>query len=313
MGRRGWGAAAARSPLTPRNSAQRGRRYVPAGCSLSPSPRSRSRPTATAAKLDCPGPPITTNGEVFNVGPRNTVVGLPGKVAMRRGNRWDTVDVGGRLTASVATADLEGDSCFDLVAGAPGRGRGGAVVVLRGARRTIDGTARVIRPKGVRPGDRFGAAVALSGSGGFQPTDLWVGAPGRDVRGHRDAGAVYRYRLHGKRRPELLGMYTAGMRAIRGARPEAGDMLGERLTAVSSGVIVGVPREDIGSAEDAGAVEFLRAKGRRMLRGQHFDSPAAGARPRRPAIGSAPPSPATATARGSALPARTSAASWTRA
>ena len=49
--------------------------------------------------------------------------------------------VGGRLTASAATGDLEGDSCWDLVAGAPGRGPGGAVVILRGARRTIDGTA----------------------------------------------------------------------------------------------------------------------------------------------------------------------------
>jgi FG-GAP repeat len=232
-------------------------------------------PSAAGAKPDCPGPPFTTGGQLYGVGPHNTVLGLPGKVAMRRGKRWDTVDVGGRLVASAATADLDGDSCFDLVAGAPGRGRGGAFVVLRGARRTIDGAARVMRPPHLRAGDRFGAAVVLSGGGSFQPTDLWVGAPGRDVRGHRDAGAVYRYRLHGKRRPELLGMFTAGTRAIR-ARPEADDRLGEHLAAASNGVLVGVPHEDIGSAEDAGAVEFLRAKGRRMLRGQHFDQSTGG-------------------------------------
>jgi FG-GAP repeat len=227
-------------------------------------------PWGHTAKLDCPGDPFTTGGALYGVGPRNTVIGLPGRVAMRRGSRWDVARVGGRLGASAATADLDGDSCFDLVAGAPGRGPGGAVVVLRGARRTIRGTATVLRPRGVRRGDRFGAAVALSGGGGFQPTELWIGAPGRDVRGHRDAGAIYRYRVSGKAKASLVGMYTAGTRAID-SRPEAGDRLGSVLAAVSNGVVAGVPDEDVGDAVDAGAVEYLRVKGRRTLRGQHLD------------------------------------------
>jgi hypothetical protein len=99
---------------------------------------------------------------------------------------------GDRFGAAVAVQDLNGDGYRDLVVGAPGRGGSGApYLVLGGA----DGRATGVRalPFPTLPGDDFGAAVALT----FADAAMWVyvGAPGRDVSGHGDAGAFVQYRI----------------------------------------------------------------------------------------------------------------------
>ena len=162
------------------------------------------------------------------------------------------------------------------MAGAPGRHGSGEVVVIKGRKRSAAGETTFIRPPAGAAGDRFGAAIAMSGHGGFESTDLWIGAPGRDVGGRRDAGAVYRYALDGVGGARLLGVLTQGTQAV-GDRAEAGDRFGERLAPVWSGVVAGVPREDVGSRRDAGALEYLRvASAGGMLRGQHFDQGSGG-------------------------------------
>jgi hypothetical protein len=84
-----------------------------------------------------------------------------------------------------------------------------------------------------------------------------VGAPRRDIDGKLDAGAIYRYAISStgvisfveeitQDRPELPGISTAGNR------------FGEVLTAAWNGVVVGVPRFDLGARKNVGAIVRLR-------------------------------------------------------
>jgi hypothetical protein len=232
-------------------------------------------PAAAHARPGCPGDPGETNGELFDVGPRFAVIGQPSRdlVRMRRDDHWELIRLGGAaggFGASVATGELDGDSCFDMVVGAPGRN---LVAVIHGARRSADGERVVLDEPDAQPGDRFGAAVALSGGDGFQPTDLWVGAPGRDVAGQADAGAIYHYAIDSEGNASFSDMLTQGMPGV-GDAPERGDRLGELLTPLTRGVVAGVPHEDVGAKRDAGAVDYIRTDGK----GRHVPGRAAGDR-----------------------------------
>jgi hypothetical protein len=133
-----------------------------------------------------------------------------------------------------------------VLAGLPHKNHdAGAVMLVRGA-----GT-RIAR--GSHAGDRLGAAVADTGLG------ILAGAPGADVRGHRDAGLVVAYKGTLARR----GTLRQGARGVPG-RAEAGDRFGSAL-ATGMGIrcqeevpiAIGVPGKDVGHARDAGAVTLL--------------------------------------------------------
>ncbi|WP_419996708.1 hypothetical protein [Streptomyces boninensis] len=104
---------------------------------------------------------------------------------------------------SVSVSDVTGDGNLDVVAGVPGEDVGtvadaGAVVLLKGSAAGITTTgAKALDqdsagvPGVGEAGDRFGGAVQLKDTNGNGKSDLFVGAPGEDVNGIEDSGAVW--------------------------------------------------------------------------------------------------------------------------
>jgi hypothetical protein len=129
------------------------------------------------------------------------------------------------------------------------------VVILFGSRNGVLAAGARVLENHALPGDEFGTALTLSrreDSSGIR--DLWVGAPGHDVSGKADAGAVFRYEISPTGVPTYLETITQD-NPMLGSTAEAGDRFGEVLTG---GGVVGVPHEDVGSLKDAGVVQFLK-------------------------------------------------------
>lgn len=156
--------------------------------------------------------------------------------------------------AAVALADVNSDSCIDLVVGAPGQAGVGAVHVLLGTTSGAGTGAVLTLPYRGAQGDRFGVAVAVEGR------HIWVGAPGRDVAGHADAGAVVHFSLSAPSVTSGPAVLTQDSAGVPGAA-ESGDRFGEVLAPSGVRVVVGVPREDIGDRVDAGMVVAVPAPG----------------------------------------------------
>ena len=112
--------------------------------------------------------------------------------------------MGGILPAEALRAGIEdrvgdfnGDGFTDVAAGAPRAGEGGAVRVLYGSRDGLSSVGELLSQHdlgmdvSIRAGDLFGAAVSAGDFDADGFSDLAVGAPGADVSGSIDAGAVY--------------------------------------------------------------------------------------------------------------------------
>lgn len=130
-----------------------------------------------------------------------------------------------------------------LVVGAPGDDvagpNGGAVAVFEAASGRILHTLRPPSPAG---GDEAGYALAAAG------TLLVVGAPGDDVAGETDAGAVLLFDLV---RGTMVRRCTAPV-------PDNGARFGAAVAILDEDLVIGAPREDH-EAVDAGAVYVLDA------------------------------------------------------
>ena len=116
----------------------------------------------------------------------------------------------------------------------------------------------MLRAPDAAPGDEFGAAVAISDTtedSQFPGHDLWIGAPGRDVPGRADAGAIYHYAI------STAGAITYAGVTTQGAEGEAGDRLGEVLAPIAGGVLAGVPHEDAGTRRNAGGLLLVLSGG----------------------------------------------------
>lgn len=151
--------------------------------------------------------------------------------------------------SALALADVDADGCSDLLAGTPASAR---VDVFAGDPGGLAPTAAasVGSPAGV--GDDFGAAIAVSHRGAFGTArDLWVGAPGTDVDGVPDAGAVFHYVLQPPAAPVLVDRLTA----LPG--PTAGERFGTVLAPARLGAYVGAPQ----AKDGAGAVYRLNVQG----------------------------------------------------
>jgi FG-GAP repeat len=176
---------------------------------------------------------------------------------------WDS------FGSSVAAGPLGGDGLADLAVGVPGEDLGtvadaGAVNVLAGSPGGLVSAALVTQGRPER-GDGLGGAVATGDFGDAAGHELAAGAPGETVHGVPGAGAVSVFRgppgrLGGER---LRFQGTAGTPGS----PERGDRFGSTLApADTDGVgrwdlAVGVPGEDVGPGEDAGAVNLLAGSG----------------------------------------------------
>jgi hypothetical protein len=170
-----------------------------------------------------------------------------------------SAQTGARFGAAVALGDLSGDNCADLAVGEPGTSsvyllNGGPTGILATGAQTLHGT---------QAGDQFGATVVESATTSTNDPNpgargLWIGAPGTDVAGVVDAGAIYHYTVPPKTGvPVLLEVLTEQSPVI-GETPHAGDRFGEVLAANFDGIYVGRPHHDVNDRPDAGALTSLR-------------------------------------------------------
>ncbi len=185
-----------------------------------------------------------------------------------------TPATGDRFGESWAGGDFDDDGFDDLAIGIPGdtvKGLdAGRVQVLFGS---DDGLMtggqqllQEVRSDTPQNGDLFGSALAAGDFDGDGDADLAVGAPGEEVGGDDGAGAVFLH--HGK--PAGLataaGQWNQARAGVAGVA-EPGDAFGATLTAGRAGrsnhddLVVGVPREDVGNADNTGTVQVLYGSG----------------------------------------------------
>lgn len=181
-------------------------------------------------------------------------------------------------TAVIAAPVNSKDECSDLIIGVPGANKGrGAVVVVPGTTTGFrNSSASWLPTKALRlkPGDRLGAALtAIDTKAGVL---IVAGAPGRDVRGAKNAGALVTWLIKPGGavmtipKPAQPKLITQGAGRMRG-RSETGDRFGSVIAARDfddngNAVTVGIPDEDISTAKDAGAVARLAFVGATLKR-----------------------------------------------
>ena len=192
------------------------------------------------------------------------------------------VDTGGdRFGTTVAACDFNGDAIPDLAIGVPDEDVGavqdaGSVNVLYGnsdglqADAEADGLSdqswhqnRANLPDRNEAGDRFGRALAVGDFNQDDYCDLAIGVPGEDVGAIGNAGAVTV--LYGSE----TGLQAANAQTWHQNRAgiygnaEIGDAFGSTLATGDFNhdqfidLAIGVPGEDVGDIEDAGAVVVL--------------------------------------------------------
>ncbi|MFN3218216.1 MAG: peptidoglycan DD-metalloendopeptidase family protein [Acidimicrobiales bacterium] len=236
-------------------------------------------------------------GDFGAIGRESLVIGVPGDSLGRRteagsvtvvtdrarGTRNELLRQGRKLTgrpgagdyvgASVATGDLDCDGRDDLAVGAPGEKLGrhedaGLVVVTHGTRRSAANRPIRLAQGGLLGGSRdgnelTGASLAIGDFDGDGCDDLAVGAPGEDIDGNTDAGAVavafgHRSGVGAGRTPVVLSR-AAGLPGDLAA----GDLVGATLAAGDfdcdgiDDLAIGIPGANVGSAIDAGAVAVV--------------------------------------------------------
>lgn len=187
---------------------------------------------------------------------------------------------GDRFGASVAEVGVAGSggACSLLVVGAPGRDvaglkDAGAAFIYQWSdadgfslAEEIDQTSFGV-PGKPHAGAHFGAALAAPyHRASDSPTPLYAGIPGAPVSGAAAAGAFVRLRFGGTPLAVTASAYvTQDTAGVPGAA-EAGDRFGARMAVLGNGsdweVAAGAPREDIGSAKNAGGVVLWKGTGR---------------------------------------------------
>ena len=166
----------------------------------------------------------------------------------------------------MAKGNFNGDEFFDVAVGAPGErvgsvGFAGAVNVLYGSEDGLTGGPLFVQSN-PESSDGFGGSLATVDFNGDGFFDLAVGVPGENVGAVVDAGAVTV--LFGS----AGGITTAGSQTLfqgggAAGTAETGDNFGFSVaTGILAGndvadLVVGVPGEDVGSVQDAGAVNLL--------------------------------------------------------
>lgn len=168
--------------------------------------------------------------------------------------------------AAVAKGDFNGDEFFDVAVGAPGErvggvGFAGAVNVLYGSEDGLGGGPLFVQSN-PEPSDGFGGSLATADFNGDGFFDLAVGAAGENVGAVVDAGAVT-VLFGGPGGITTTGSQTFWQGNGAAGTAETGDNFG---LSVATGLlanddladlVVGVPGEDVGAVQDAGAVNLL--------------------------------------------------------
>jgi hypothetical protein len=224
-------------------------------------------------------------GEVIQVGVVHILYGTcttPGLTAT--GNQIWSQDTSGILGDSaefehfgqaLATGDFDNDSFDDIAIGVPEEDMGGlfwigAVNILYGTAAGLSATGNQLWNQdspgilgGIESGDSFGSSLAVGdfSRNGFD--DLAIGVPSESLGGGLNQGVVH-----------ILPGSAAGLSAIGNqlwhqdspgmlGAIESNDEFGEVLAAGDfdnngfADLAVGIPEEDIGTIEDAGAIQIL--------------------------------------------------------
>jgi|GEM_PF-3374925 len=168
-------------------------------------------------------------------------------------------------SGAYAEGDFDGDGLVDRVSSSPGTDcEKGVVYVASGDGATVAWTRDSAGILGTAAcGDHFGASLSIEDFDGDGYDDLAIGIPGADDSGETDSGAVH-----------LIYGSTTGLTAtgdqiwhqdsmgIEGVS-ESSDFMGDALTAGDfncdgfGDLAIGVPREDVLGAADAGAVNVI--------------------------------------------------------
>jgi hypothetical protein len=174
---------------------------------------------------------------------------------------------------ALAAGDFDGDGFVDLAIGVPGESiaganNAGAVHVLYG---TADGysssdaqlwSQEALPSQTAEANEQFGAALASGDFNGDTFDDLAIGVPEQDFLDQADIGTVNV--LYGS----ANGLVDTGFQVFAQGFAiedviEAGDQFGKVLTVGNFNgdayydLAIGVPREDIGTTVDAGAVHVI--------------------------------------------------------
>ena len=176
---------------------------------------------------------------------------------------------------SIAVGDFNGDRFSDLAVGVPFEDVGdvadaGAVHILYGSPNGLTGTGSTLWTQNTagiagdaEPDDRFGWTLAAANLGRSGQADLAIGVPFEDMPTAEEVGGVHV--LFGSTNGLIATgsqFWTQDNTGIADA-DEAFDTFGFSLTTANFGnsthadLAVGVPFEDVGGLQDAGAVQVL--------------------------------------------------------
>lgn len=165
----------------------------------------------------------------------------------------------------MAAADLTGDGVDDLVIGADDPSHVGRVLVYAGASGAKLGLVDVIdqsdgNASSAAPGNRFGAGVAIVDFDSDGSAELAIGAPGEDVGGISDAGAVHLFDVSGTTIRLIDQRYRTKADVDTAGSLAAGAHFGANLVGGDGVLFAGAPGDTAGATVGAGSVTALVAR-----------------------------------------------------
>lgn len=180
----------------------------------------------------------------------------------------DAAEAGDWFGEELAVFDHNEDGCTDLAVGVPSEDIGtvanaGLVTILYGSRDGLGkGTAASSLQQGTGSGavkenasvadDRMGDALAAGHTAAGEPY-LVIGVPGKNLKGHVDAGLVFY--LRGTANVSIHQDDPGVVDVI-----EDGDRFGASVTGSPNHLAIGAPGEAVGTAANAGLVTAMEHK-----------------------------------------------------